>query len=238
MPGTEFTLKANADTSSYVSGMKSVSSSTQEAEGRIRSFGNTASMMGRNVSKYASEANRYAQIYTRMSSFAPNNYEYQAAQARNLANAIGQIVTQQQIASAQQTLADPSTSLLDKAKAAELLANEYSKLQPKAQQASDAIRKVGDEAQKSSAKASSSAKGGFANLWSSLLRIAKLRFLRGIIRGITSSFREGITNIYQYSQAMNSTDASNFSNSMNELASSLNYMKNAIGAAVAPLIAQ
>ena len=191
------------------------------------------------IQPYNNMANMYAQNYANIAKqFASNDYASLATQANNAADAIGRVVSLERIASAQQVLADPSSSYLEKAEAARTLATEYSNLKPKAMQAADAIRKVGDEAQKSSAKASSSAKGGFANLWSSLMRIAKLRFLRGIIRGITSSFREGITNIYQYSQAMNSTDASNFSNSMNELASSLNYMKNAIGAAVAPLIAQ
>ena len=76
------------------------------------------------------------------------------------------------------------------------------------------------------------------NFGKSLMRIAKLRLLRGIIRSITGAFKEGLSNIYQYSAAMNSMDASHMKNSMDSLASSLLYMKNAVASAVAPLIAQ
>lgn len=76
------------------------------------------------------------------------------------------------------------------------------------------------------------------NFAKSLMRIAKLRFLRGIIRSITKAFKEGISNIYQYSAAMNNMDASHMKGSMDSLASSLLYMKNAVASAVAPLIAQ
>lgn len=86
-------------------------------------------------------------------------------------------------------------------------------------------------------QAAASSKGHFANLWSSLMRIAKLRFLRGIIRSVTQGFREGLTNIYQYSQALNGLDASNVSGSLDGLATSLLTMKNTIATAVAPVIA-
>lgn len=76
------------------------------------------------------------------------------------------------------------------------------------------------------------------NFGKSLLRIAKLRLLRGIIRSITGAFKEGLSNIYQYSAAMNNLDASHMKGSMDSLASSLLYMKNAVASAVAPLIAQ
>lgn len=76
------------------------------------------------------------------------------------------------------------------------------------------------------------------NLFKSLMRIAKLRLLRGIIRSITGAFKEGLSNIYQYSAAMNNMDASHMKGSMDSLASSLLYMKNAVASAVAPLIAQ
>lgn len=78
----------------------------------------------------------------------------------------------------------------------------------------------------------------FKNLAKSLMRIAKLRLLRGIIRSITGAFKEGLSNIYQYSAAMNNMDASHMKGSMDSLASSLLYMKNAVASAVAPMIAQ
>ena len=76
----------------------------------------------------------------------------------------------------------------------------------------------------------------FSNFFGSLTRIAKLRMLRGIIRGITSAVKEGVENIYRYSQALGAADASHFANTMDSLASSMLYMKNSIGAVVAPLL--
>lgn len=76
----------------------------------------------------------------------------------------------------------------------------------------------------------------FKNFTKSLLRIAKLRLLRGIIRSITGAFKEGATNLYYYSAALNSADGARFANSMNAISSSMLYLKNSIGAAVAPLI--
>ena len=78
--------------------------------------------------------------------------------------------------------------------------------------------------------------GIFTNFFSSLTRIAKLRLLRGIIRSITGAFKEGTENIYQYSRALGSADASHFASTMDSLASSMLYMKNSIGAIVAPLL--
>ena len=80
------------------------------------------------------------------------------------------------------------------------------------------------------------ASGVFSNFFSSLSRIAKLRMLRGIIRSITTAFKEGTENIYQYSVALGNADASHFASTMDSLASSMLYMKNSIGAVVAPLL--
>ncbi len=80
------------------------------------------------------------------------------------------------------------------------------------------------------------ANGIFTNFGASLTRIAKLRLLRGIIRSITQAFKEGTQNIYAYSQALGSADASHFASTMDSLASSFLYMKNSIGAVVAPLL--
>ena len=91
-----------------------------------------------------------------------------------------------------------------------------------------ATQQAGAVAQKSN--------GLFSNFYGSLLRIAKLRLLRGIIRALTQAFKEGTENIYQYSVALGSADASHFATTMNELASSFLYLKNSIGSVVAPLL--
>jgi len=63
-------------------------------------------------------------------------------------------------------------------------------------------------------------------------RMAKMRAIRYIIRQIASAFKEGIENVYRYSQAVGNS----FAPSMDSAASSLATMKNALGAAAAPLL--
>lgn len=93
----------------------------------------------------------------------------------------------------------------------------------------DATASAGNSAHK--------ANGVFTNFIGSLTRIAKLRLLRGIIRAVTQAFKEGTENIYQYSAALGSADASHFKSTMDGLASSFLYLKNSIGSVVAPLLA-
>lgn len=69
-------------------------------------------------------------------------------------------------------------------------------------------------------------------LFNSLKRIAMYRFLRTIIKEITSAFKEGIQNAYQYSKILDGE----FARSMDRLATSSLYLKNSIGAMVMPII--
>ena len=71
---------------------------------------------------------------------------------------------------------------------------------------------------------------------SSLMRIAKYRFLRTIIKSITQGFSEGTQHLYAYSEALNSADAAANKSTMDQYASSLLYLKNAAGAAAGPLL--
>ena len=101
--------------------------------------------------------------------------------------------------------------------------------------AKSGMRSVRD-ATKEAATSAKHANTVFSNFFSSLTRIAKLRLLRGIIRAITGAFKEGTENIYRYSQALQNADASHFASTMDALASSFLYLKNSIGAMVAPLL--
>lgn len=73
---------------------------------------------------------------------------------------------------------------------------------------------------------------GISKLLKQFLRMAKMRAMRYVIREISKGFSEGIQNVYQYSKAINGA----FFKSMDEAASALLQMKNAVGAAAAPLI--
>lgn len=67
---------------------------------------------------------------------------------------------------------------------------------------------------------------------SALKRILFLRIVRSIVRELTQGVKEGINNLYEWSKTANGV----FSQSMNRLASSALYLKNSIGAALAPTI--
>lgn len=58
------------------------------------------------------------------------------------------------------------------------------------------------------------------------------RVLNAVISAVTTSFRDGVNAVYQYSKAMDGRLA----NSLDSLASSFNYLKGSLGAMVAPLI--
>lgn len=77
-----------------------------------------------------------------------------------------------------------------------------------------------------------SAAKSFDKLLSSFARIAFYRFIRSFIKEISDGFKTGVENIYQWSKAIDGS----FSQSMDSLASHLLYLKNSIGAAVAPLL--
>lgn len=66
----------------------------------------------------------------------------------------------------------------------------------------------------------------------SMARIALYRAIRFLFSQITAAVKEGTNNIYQYSKAIGGDLAS----SMDRIASSFLYLKNSIGAMVAPLI--
>ena len=107
---------------------------------------------------------------------------------------------------------------------------------------SDDVKKFGNEGDKafkkidkSTKKAHNSSKGYQKGL-RGLLETAKRFLVFGtfftIQRLISQAFSEGTQNLYQYSKAIDGK----FAQSMDRLATSFLYLKNAIGAAVAPII--
>lgn len=73
---------------------------------------------------------------------------------------------------------------------------------------------------------------GMGQLFSSLKRIAMYRAIRFLFAQLTAAMKEGIQNLYMYSSLMGGT----FKGSMDSLATSFQYLKNSVGAMVAPLI--
>lgn len=64
-----------------------------------------------------------------------------------------------------------------------------------------------------------------------LLRIAKLRIFRGIVKSIVAGLREGINNAYQWANVM----GNQFAGSMDRIATSTQYLKNSLGAMAMPI---
>lgn len=77
---------------------------------------------------------------------------------------------------------------------------------------------------------------GMSKLGSSFKRILMYRVLRSLIRAITQALKEGVNNLYQWSKAMDSAGYGQFAQTMDSLATSFLYLKNSLGAMVAPLI--
>lgn len=73
---------------------------------------------------------------------------------------------------------------------------------------------------------------GLGKLFSSMKRIAMYRAIRFMFAQFTQAMKEGINNLYQYSNLMGGT----FAQSMDRLATSGQYLKNSLGAMAAPII--
>lgn len=76
------------------------------------------------------------------------------------------------------------------------------------------------------------ATSAFSKLKSSIGRIAFYRAIRSAMRMVTEGFKEGVDNLYKYSDLVGTS----FAPSMDRLASSFLYLKNSLGAVSAPLI--
>lgn len=90
------------------------------------------------------------------------------------------------------------------------------------------IKQVGESAKRSSK--------GLGKFVESLKRIALYRFIRFILKEITTAIKEGIQNLAQYSKAIGGIDASRANATMSQFASIGMQVKNTIGAAVMPVL--
>lgn len=71
-------------------------------------------------------------------------------------------------------------------------------------------------------------------LFAAIKRIAVYRLIRTFVKSITSGFKEGMENLYQYSLVMGTQFAPN----MDRIATSLLYLKNSLGAITDPIVAR
>ena len=76
------------------------------------------------------------------------------------------------------------------------------------------------------------ATASLGHMFSAIKRIALYRLIRTVIKEITQGLKEGINNIYAYSNAL----GGEFASAMDSLATSSLYLKNSLGAMAAPIL--
>lgn len=98
-------------------------------------------------------------------------------------------------------------------------------------EATDRVEKSAQSAGKGAEKGSI----GLGKFASSLARIAKYRFLRSVLKALTGAFKEGLENVYLYSDGMTG-EAHRMAASLDSLATANQTMKNQIGSAWGELL--
>lgn len=80
------------------------------------------------------------------------------------------------------------------------------------------------------------ASGSHSKLLASIGRIGMYRAIRSAFKAVTSGIREGITNLIEYSKAINDTDSAMAHSTTTQFATQFLYLKNSVASAVAPLL--
>ncbi len=111
------------------------------------------------------------------------------------------------------------------------LQDEVSGVSDRIQDAADEMTKFSEESEDAE-KTTGKLRGSMKGLGDSILRVGKMMLIRNALKALVSGFKEGISNLYQWSKALDG----HFSHSMDEAASSLMYLKNGIATAVAPAL--
>lgn len=93
------------------------------------------------------------------------------------------------------------------------------------------VRKLGQDAEEAGKRAKKGS-SGLSSFLSTLKRIAYYRIVRTVIKEITESIKEGISNLYHWSSTINGR----FAKSLDRLATSSLYLKNSLAAMLAPII--
>jgi methyl-accepting chemotaxis protein len=150
------------------------------------------------------------------------NAQAAIAEIDKLASALGKFSTASRNAggAAKQT----GDEVKDMGTATAKAADETGRVEKNTNSFTDGLKRIGDAAKQSGSKL-----GEFV---SSLKRIAYYRMIRSIIKGITQSLKEGVTNLYEWSSA----HGGHFASTMDSLSESVKYLKNALGTLAAPLI--
>lgn len=114
-------------------------------------------------------------------------------------------------------------------------ASATGKVASTAKSASQATKELARET-KNAGSAAKNSSGFFSKFARSLGRVMFYRAIRTALRLVVQALKEGITNLYYYSQAVNNTDTAQAANTMDAYASAILRVKNSIGAALMPII--
>ena len=139
------------------------------------------------------------------------------------------------------TIADLEVNIRDNGQSATLalnaLINTLQKLASNIAPATKGLKETTKELKTVDKTANKAASGGLGKFFKSIVRIAGYRAIRSALKMITSGFREGVQNIALYSQAIGGVDASKANEVMSAYASMGAQIKNSLGAAIMPLLA-
>lgn len=114
-------------------------------------------------------------------------------------------------------------------------ASATGKVASTAKSASQATKELARET-KNAGSAAKNSSGFFSKFARSLGRVMFYRAIRTALRLVVQAIKEGVTNLYYYSQAVNNTDTAQAANTMDAYASAILRVKNSIGAALMPII--
>lgn len=204
---------------------------TTVAEGSIQKIGVEADFARSKLSLLIERLNLLKAKYAELS--ADNGNAYQAnIVARQIKTTEEQIVRQMQLTTANRSLEQSETTLNA---TEEKLAETHSKLSRSAKKASDETGRMSKNL-KSVSLTSMLAHTGIGRLASSFVRLLKLKGMRMIVQAFYKAIGEGISNLYEYSKALNSVDGSNFANTMDSYKSMALQLKNTVATTLAPVI--
>ena len=112
------------------------------------------------------------------------------------------------------------------------LGNAMTKVRTAAANARTAMSKLKDSMGNMLAARVKQTTAGMGQLFNSIKRIAMYRLIRFALSAISKAFKEGVNNLYQYSNML----GGQFAISMNSVATNALYLKNSLGAMAAPII--
>lgn len=113
--------------------------------------------------------------------------------------------------------------------------NEFGGARKSAEQFQGATKGIGDAA-KQAGKGAEQGSKGLGQFASSLVRIAKYRLIRTVLKELTAAFREGLTNLYNYSNGL-AGEGHRIAAAMDSMATRTGTLKNQLGSAWGEILA-